>query len=739
MYNRRFMFGGLCTTALMLCYSPVIAQSSTGVTETADTAVVRPALNGSNISGFVSQRGPFNFPSPYGTQGYRLTNSDDCGGQDCVNDAGYAYWRNINNHIGQESMLIMIGLQRNRGGKGPNLFQLHKASGQVTNLGSLFPASHRLSWASGEGWYFSATKPTKLYVNDGSTMARFDVITEQMETVFDVRDKLGTGHYIAQMHSSDDDRVHSVTVKDNANYRALGCMAYVEDQKRFYYYPISASYDECQIDRSGEWLLIKANLDGINGEDNLIVNLVTGQQRTLNDRDGAAGHSDMGHGYMIAADNWAANANTWKVWDFNKPDLRGEQVYHNDDWSVFSPAHVSHTNARGDLPMDRQYACGSSVNRKNGVHANEVICFSLDGSTKSVAIAPTMTSLDASGGGDDYRKYAKGNLDVTGQYFFWTSNLGGSRLDAFIVKVPDNMFGDTGDVVATPPPSQVPAPTPPAIEEPAPQPSEPTVVPVQESSPLTLLAGDAQLADAILWESMRNVSVSGNRISKTSGCHGCADAGGVSLQHVAYGNADMEFTAISSTHLLIAGITTKSSAPSFADFAFGLRLQNGVAEVREGGSYRSDIRFKQGDRFTIRLVDGQVHYAVNGSVFYKGSASVSSPLYAGVTFYDLQATIENVTFTSQPAPGITIQDARLTAADQVEIRWLTDKPAESLVQYGTDVNYTKNSNHDASLKTSHAVVLKDLLPGLRYHFRALTRSADGHISASGDFMFDMPD
>ena len=33
-------------------------------------------------------------------------------------------------------------------------------------------------------------------------------------------------------------------------------------------------------------------------------------------------------------------------------------------------------------------------------------------------------------------KLPKGNLDVTGRYFLWTTNLGGDRLDAFLVKVP---------------------------------------------------------------------------------------------------------------------------------------------------------------------------------------------------------------------------------------------------------------------------------------------------------------
>jgi hypothetical protein len=51
-----------------------------------------------------------------------------------------------------------------------------------------------------------------------------------------------------------------------------------------------------------------------------------------------------------------------------------------------------------------------------------------------------MTDLNAAGGqdhdNDDYEQLPKGNVDVSGRYFIWTSNLGGGRLDAFLVKIP---------------------------------------------------------------------------------------------------------------------------------------------------------------------------------------------------------------------------------------------------------------------------------------------------------------
>ena len=55
-------------------------------------------------------------------------------------------------------------------------------------------------------------------------------------------------------------------------------------------------------------------------------------------------------------------------------------------------------------------------------------------------IAPVMTRLTARGGGDEYAKYPKGNLDVTGRYFIWTDNMASTRLDAFVVKVPAQLL-----------------------------------------------------------------------------------------------------------------------------------------------------------------------------------------------------------------------------------------------------------------------------------------------------------
>jgi hypothetical protein len=443
--------------------SPDLAAAPGGFLETPDSAQIRPQLSTAQIQSFLPSRGAFTFPEPYNTQGVRLTNASDCGGGDCLWYVGYSYWRNINNHIGNDTMYIFLSLDRNRGGNGPTLFSYNKATEQVRNLGALFDAGSAFSWQSGEGWYFSGSRPSRLYLNDGPRMLRYDIFTRQFETVFEVRSEFGADKTIWQMHSSDDDRVHSATLLDGSQ-RMLGCLVYREDIAQFRYFPREGALDECHIDKSGNWLMSLENLDGQHGLEMRIFNLVraydllpqplgdlldtttdliaAGIEHLVWDQDGAVGHADMGYGYVVGSDNWNALANAILAWDFDGAPLAGQRVFHNYDWYNPPADHISHTNARADVPRERQYACGSGASGDDSAWANEVICFRLDGSLEVLVVAPVMTDMNSPVGGDSYSKEPKGNLDVTGQYFIWTSNTGGSRVDAFIGKVPAQLLVD---------------------------------------------------------------------------------------------------------------------------------------------------------------------------------------------------------------------------------------------------------------------------------------------------------
>src|ERR1043165_5673356 len=132
-------------------------------------------------------------------------------------------------------------------------------------------------------------------------MMRYDVMSHAMSEVYNVETLLGAGRVIWQMHSSDDDHVHSATVKDSSSYKELGCIAFDDRHPSSpTFVAAKGDYDECQIDKSGRYLVIKENVDGKNGEDNRIIDLNTGNETIFLDENGAAGHSDLGFGYMVA-------------------------------------------------------------------------------------------------------------------------------------------------------------------------------------------------------------------------------------------------------------------------------------------------------------------------------------------------------------------------------------------------------------------------------------------------------
>jgi len=182
--------------------------------------------------------------------------------------------------------------------------------------------------------------------------------------------------------------------------------------------------------------------------ENRIVDLVQGTVTTIDDLNGSLGHLDMGFGYAVGAYNFNPEPNATILLKFPVTTTQrpvGPVVHYNKRWDIGAANHIAHGNAIAGAAPESQYACGSNASRVPDM-ADEIVCFSLnpnrnaDGSLDVLVVGQVMTDLDATGGrdvnGDDYTQLPKGNLDVTGQYFIWTSNMGGDRLDAFIVNVP---------------------------------------------------------------------------------------------------------------------------------------------------------------------------------------------------------------------------------------------------------------------------------------------------------------
>jgi hypothetical protein len=627
----RFAAAAVITILTLSSNATVSAQTASapgGFMESASGVGLRPLLSAAEIRTFVPSRGTFTFPSPYRTTGIRLSNEADCGGADCVLPVGYSYWSNINNHAGSDTMLIFLGLNRQKGGGGPTLFSFDKRTGQTQNRGPLFGPDHPLSWSTGEGWYFSASRPNALYVTDGPRLLRYDVVSRTFETAFDATTQFGADRYVWQAHSSADDLVHSATLRHTSTYEMLGCVVYNEATRRASWFPKRGDFDECQVDRSGRWLVIKENVDGANGEDNRIVDLQTGTEQLLTDPNGASGHSDLGFGYQIAEDNFNRLPGAVRRWnlsldmDGGQPATvagQGELVYQLASWSS-GVGHIAYGNARPGLPVDQQLACASNASREALPRVNEIVCFRLDGSLQTLVVAPNLTDLNAAGGGsDDYSKLPKGNIDVTGEYFIWTANAGTNRLDAFLVRIPKPSGAASTPSDPAPAPAPAPAPSPAA-------------------SPVT--------GQAVTWTALVNVTAAGTELRKTSGCSGCPDAGAASVQTIRSGDGEVSVVASETQTLRLIGLSAGNAGTGPEEILFGLRLQDGRVEVREKGAYKSERAIAAGDVLRIAVRAGTVSYSVNGSVFYTSTAKPVYPLLVDTSLFDVGAALSAVTLAA---------------------------------------------------------------------------------------------
>ncbi len=105
---------------LLLAASSLQSTAPGGFVEKSNLQSVRRDVF--DLSTFVPvTRGAFDFPAPYGTRGYRITDESD--GEPEAN--GYSYWAKINFHQGSDMLYVLAGFG---GGVGATIFSLNKTS-----------------------------------------------------------------------------------------------------------------------------------------------------------------------------------------------------------------------------------------------------------------------------------------------------------------------------------------------------------------------------------------------------------------------------------------------------------------------------------------------------------------------------------------------------------------------------------------------------------------------------------
>lgn len=108
------------------------------------------------------------------------------------------------------------------------------------------------------------------------------------------------------------------------------------------------------------------------------------------------------------------------------------------------------------------------------------------------------------------------------------------------------------------------------------------------------------------------------------------------------------------------------------------------------------------------------------------------PFFIGILGATLAVQVGTL-FAENP-PSITSVKIASSTKDTVVITWTTDKPGDSIVNFGKQPHYGIMREPTAD-KTQHSITLDELDASTIYHFRVSSADALGNQAVSGDFVF----
>ena len=152
--------------------------------------------------------------------------------------------------------------------------------------------------------------------------------------------------------------------------------------------------------------------------------------------------------------------------------------------------------------------------------------------------------------------------------------------------------------------------------------------------------GTATGSQNVIWTSPAKVAITGNSISKTSGCDGCADAGAASQQTITAGNGAVEFKASANAYLTV-GLGNGNAGTTGTEPKHALRLSPGSIEVRESGVYKADWPLVAGAVYKIAIESGAVKYYQNGVVKFTSTQAPVYPLLLDTMILTVGAGVQN--------------------------------------------------------------------------------------------------
>lgn len=354
----------------------------------------------------------------FGTTIMRVTDSND--GDD--NHQSYSYWPSIN----KNSSLLYISSV----GGNPTLYDFDTATFSISNKRALFQSNPLNDGTpNAEDAIWSGTQNNEILCHTGQKIYRYNVVTDQYTLIKDFSSAYPDIH-LWQMSRSINDNVFAFTYKENVNYANIGYIIYRVTGNQTDTASTS-DIDEVQLDKAGDYLVIKTGNSGPSVIETEILNIQTGNSEYLTDNapDFSPGHSDNGTGFVIGADNWN---NTYTYRNLATPHTSFSVLDFNNDWTLGN--HVSMLSDDESWMLMSTFVGNTTTS--SGIFVDEIFQFASDGSKTVRRLAHTHSDYLNQNPNNSYWSMPRANISRDGKYAVFTSNWGSTtRMDVFILKI----------------------------------------------------------------------------------------------------------------------------------------------------------------------------------------------------------------------------------------------------------------------------------------------------------------
>lgn len=366
----------------------------------------------------------------FGTMILRVTDAND--GDE--NHQSYSYWPSIN----KNSSLVYISSV----GGSPTLYDFDTSSFSISNKRTMFQSNPIGDGTpNSEDAIWSGLQSDVMLCHTGQKIYSYNVSTNQYTLIKDFSIAYPDIH-LWQMSRSIDDNLFAFTYKENVNYANVGFITYRVTGNQTDTVNTS-SIDEVQLDKSGDYLVIKTGNSGPSVIEVEILNLLTGNSEYLTDNapDFSPGHSDNGTGFVIGADNWN---NTYTYRDLSSPHTSYSVLDFNNDWTLGN--HVSMLNDDESWMLMSTFV--ASTLNSSGIFVDEIFQFSTDGNKSVRRLAHTHSDYLNQNPNNSYWSMPRANISRDGKYVVFTSNWGStSRMDVFILKITPQLSTGIKEIV----------------------------------------------------------------------------------------------------------------------------------------------------------------------------------------------------------------------------------------------------------------------------------------------------